>query len=126
MQRRHRLSRSRDFDAVYRQGRSASTRFVVLYWFPREEDDEGEPRLGLAVPKSVGNAVVRNRIKRQLRETWREVADRARPGHDYVLVARPGLADAAETRGHAWLVERIAEALDKTGAAAQTQLKETP
>ena len=71
MQRRHRLSRSRDFDAVYRSGRSASTRFLVLYWFPRTDDDRvTEPRLGLAVPKSVGNAVVRNRVKRQLRETW--------------------------------------------------------
>ena len=68
MQRRNRLSRSRDFDAVYRSGRSASTRFIVLYWFPRPEGDESDaPRLGLAVPKSVGNAVVRNRVKRQLR-----------------------------------------------------------
>ena len=91
VQRRHRLSRSRDFDAVYRQGRSVSTRFLVLYWFPREDDADGEPRLGLAVPKAVGNAVVRNRVKRQLREAWRELADAAsRPGRDYVLVARPG------------------------------------
>ena len=111
MQRRTRLSRSRDFDAVYRQGRSASTRFLVLYWFPREEDDEGEPRLGLAVPKSVGNAVVRNRIKRQLRETWREVADRARPGHDYVLVARPGSRRAG---GDART--RLARRADRRGA----------
>ena len=70
VQRRHRLSRSRDFDAVYRQGRSVSTRFLVLYWFPRD-DGGGEPRLGLAVPKANGSAVVRNRIKRQLREAWR-------------------------------------------------------
>jgi ribonuclease P protein component len=124
VQRRTRLSRSRDFDAVYRQGRSASTRFLVLYWFPREEGDEGEPRLGLAVPKSVGNAVVRNRVKRQLRETWRELSQRARPGHDYVLVARPGLAEPADSRGHAWLVERVAEALDKAGAAADARLRE--
>ena len=55
MQRRHRLSRSRDFDAVYRHGRSVSTRFLVLYWFPR--DDEGEPRLGIAVPKGPGAVV---------------------------------------------------------------------
>ena len=117
MQRRHRLSRSRDFDAVYRSGRSASTRFLVLYWFPREESGEsGEPRLGLAVPKSVGNAVVRNRVKRQLRETWAELAGRARPGHDYVLVARPGLAEPADTRGHAWLTERVTEVLDKAAA----------
>ncbi len=45
MQRRNRLSRSRDFDAVYRQGRSTSTRFLVLYWFEREEEP-GEPRAG--------------------------------------------------------------------------------
>jgi ribonuclease P protein component len=72
-----------------------------------------EPRLGLAVPKSVGNAVVRNRVKRQLRETWRELVPRARQGHDYVLVARPGLAESADSRGHAWLVERVTEVLEK-------------
>jgi ribonuclease P protein component len=90
----------------------------VLYWFPRADDDEpGEPRLGLAVPKSVGNAVVRNRVKRQLRETWRELVPLAKPGHDYVLVARPGLAEPADTRGHAWLVERVTEVLEKAGGA---------
>ena len=115
-QRRHRLSRSRDFDAVYRSGRSTSTRFLVLYWFPREEGDDGTPRLGLAVPKSVGNAVVRNRVKRQLRETWSELVDRARPGHDYVLVARPALAEPADTRGHEWLAERVTEVLEKAAA----------
>ena len=70
VQRRNRLSRSRDFDAVYRQGRSVSTRFLTLYWFQRDESI-GEPRLGFAVPKAVGNAVIRNRIKRQLREIVR-------------------------------------------------------
>jgi ribonuclease P protein component len=114
VQRRNRLSRSRDFDAVYRQGRSASTRFLVLYWFPRADgDDPVAPRLGLAVPKSVGGAVVRNRVKRQLRETWQELADAAKPGHDYVLVARPGLAEPADTRGHEWLRERVVEVLEK-------------
>jgi ribonuclease P protein component len=113
---RSRLSRSRDFDAVYRSGRSTSTRFLVLYWFPRGDGDDGPPRLGLAVPKSVGNAVVRNRVKRQLRETWAELADRARPGHDYVLVARPAVAEPADARGHAWLVERVTEVLEKATA----------
>jgi ribonuclease P protein component len=117
VQRRNRLSRSRDFDAVYRQGRSTSTRFLVLYWFPRPDDDpEPAPRLGLAVPKSVGNAVVRNRVKRQLRETWQELAGTARPAHDYVLVAKPGLAEPADTRGHEWLRERVAEVLEKAAA----------
>jgi ribonuclease P protein component len=116
VQRRHRLSRSRDFDAVYRRGRSVSTRFLVLYWFPREDDPDGEPRLGLAVPKGTGSAVVRNRIKRQLREAWRGRLERVPRGRDYVLIARPGLPDAVESRGFGWLGERVDEVLAKAAA----------
>ena len=115
MQRRNRLSRSRDFDAVYRHGRSVATRFLVLHWFPREEED-GDPRLGLSVPRAVGNAVTRNRIKRQLREVWRGLLPEVAPGHDYVLIVRPGLPEAVETRGYAWLQERVAEVLAKRAA----------
>jgi ribonuclease P protein component len=115
VQRRHRLSRSRDFDAVYRHGRSVSTRFLVLYSFEREER-ESDPRLGLAVPKAVGGAVVRNRVKRQLKEIWRERLDRVPAGRDYVIVVRPGLPETAETRGHEWLAERVDEVLGKAAA----------
>ena len=115
MQRRNRLSRSRDFDAVYRHGRSVSTRFLVLYAFERGEV-EGDARLGLAVPKAVGGAVVRNRIKRQLKEIWRGRLERIPSGRDYVLVVRPGLPEAAETRGHDWLAERVDEVLGKAAA----------
>jgi ribonuclease P protein component len=113
VERRYRLSRSKDFDAVYRQGRSVSTRYLTLHWFPREDDPDGEPRLGLAVPKTVGNAVVRNRLKRQLRETWQEIAAAVPPGQDYVLAARSGVAEPADTRGHLWLVEQVTEVLGK-------------
>ena len=116
MERRYRLSRSRDFDAVYRQGRSISTRFLTLHWFPREDGGDGAPRLGLAVPKSVGTAVVRNRLKRQLRETWQELAEGVPAGRDYVLVARSGIAEPADARGHAWLVEQVTEVLGKAAA----------
>ena len=115
MQRRHRLSRSRDFDAVYRQGRSTSTRFLVLYWFDRE-DDPGEPRLGLAVPKAAGNAVARNKIKRQLRELWRARLEDVPAGRDYVLIAKPGLSDAISANGFDWLGERVDEVLGKAAA----------
>ena len=115
MQRRNRLSRSRDFDAVYRQGRSVSTRYLVLYWFPREEGED-DSRLGLAVPKGSGTAVARNRLKRQLREAWRGLLDEVRPGHDYVLIARPGLGAAVEARGFEWLRERVREVLGKAAA----------
>ena len=95
MHRRNRLSRSRDFDAVYRHGRSVSTRFLVLYSCAREDD--GEPRLGLAIPKATGNAVTRNRIKRQ-------------------LVVRPGLPEAAEAQGFDLLGERVDEVLGKAAS----------
>jgi ribonuclease P protein component len=112
VQRRNRLSRSRDFDAVYRQGRSVSTRFLTLYWFHREEA-VGEPRLGLAVPREVGNAVARNRIKRQLRELFRARLERVPQGNDYVLRVRKGLPEAAEANGFDWLAERLDEVLGK-------------
>jgi ribonuclease P protein component len=115
VERRYRLSRSRDFDSVYRHGRSVSTRHLTLHWFPREDDPDGAPRLGLAVPKAVGTAVVRNRVKRQLREIWRELAPEAHPGHDYVLAARPGIAEPAASRGEGWLAEQVREALAKAG-----------
>jgi ribonuclease P protein component len=115
VQRRHRLSRSRDFDAVYRQGRSTSTRFLVLYWFDRD-DDPSEPRLGLAVPKATGNAVARNRVKRQLRELWRARLEQIPPARDYVLIAKPGLPEAIEANGFEWLGERVDEVLRKAAA----------
>jgi ribonuclease P protein component len=115
VQRRNRLSRSRDFDAVYRHGRSVSTRFLTLYWFPRD-DGADEPRLGLAVPKANGTAVVRNRVKRRLREAWRSLLPEVQTGRDYVLVVRPGLAEAAEQRGFDWLTERVGEVLHKAAA----------
>jgi ribonuclease P protein component len=112
LERRYRLTRSRDFDAVYRRGRSVASRFLTLYWF--ERDDGGmPPRLGLAIPKALGPAVQRNRLKRQLREAWRMKPVPA--GRDYVLVARAGLPDAVEVRGLQWLRERIDELLEKAG-----------
>ena len=114
MERRYRLTRSRDFDAVYRQGRSASTRTLIVHWFERDADSD--PRLGLAVPKSAGSAVARNRLKRQLREIWRELEAEVPGGRDYVLVARPGLAEPADTRGHEWLVEQVREAIGRVSA----------
>jgi len=116
VQRRNRLSRSKDFDAVYRRGRSTSSRYLVLHWFSRDDDVEAEPRLGLAVPRAVGTAVARNRVKRLLREAWRELLPTIPAGNDYVLAARPGLAEPAETRGKDWLVAEIDEVLEKARA----------
>ena len=88
----------------------------MLHWFSRDDDVSGEPRLGLAVPRSVGTAVARNRVKRLLREAWRELLPTVPAGNDYVLSARPGLAEPAETRGKDWLVAEIAGVLEKVRA----------
>jgi len=115
VQRRNRLSRSRDFDAVYGRGRSVSTRFLTLYWFQRE-GTVGAPRLGFAVPKAVGNAAVRNRIKRQLREIMRQRLEGVPASNDYVLIVRSGLPEAAEANGYGWLEQRVDEVLGKAAA----------
>jgi ribonuclease P protein component len=116
VKRANRLSRSRDFEAVYRRGRSVSSRFLVLYWFPQEE--AAAPRFGFSVPRSVGGAVERNRIKRQLREVWRARLERVPAGSDYVLIVRPGLPEAVAANGFEWLAERGDEVLSMTKAAA--------
>ena len=118
MKRRHRLSRSRDFDAVYRHGRSTATRYLVLYAFPREGGDGLGPRLGLAVSRQLGNAVERNRIKRRLRAAFEQIEGDLPVGNDYVLIARPGLGEAIESRGFEWLGERVAEVFQKERATA--------
>src|SRR5919202_4042620 len=99
--RRRRLSRSAEFERVYRQGRSKGNRFLVLYAFPREGDDAADdgPRLGLSVSRRVGGAVDRNRVKRVLREAFWAEAERLPAGSDYVVVARPDARDLAERDG---------------------------
>src|ERR671938_748171 len=90
---RRRLSRSGEFERVYREGRSHASRHLVVYAFPRAEDDDADPRLGVSVGRKLGGAVERNRMKRLLREAFWAAAPDLPPGHDFVLVARP---DAAE------------------------------
>jgi ribonuclease P protein component len=94
---RGRLSRSAEFDRVFRQGRSHANRALVLYGFPRAAD--GEPRLGLSVSRRVGGAVDRNRVKRLLREAFEQESSGLPEGHDVVIVARPEARELAEREG---------------------------
>src|SRR4051794_289502 len=113
--RRRRLSRSAEFDRVYREGRSHAGRHLVLYSFPREADDDETPRLGLSVGRKVGSAVERNKVKRLLREAFWQAKERVPGGHDFVLVARAEAAEFAESEGLAWIKGELDELLEKVG-----------
>ena len=112
--RRRRLSRSAEFERVYRQGRSRANRFLVLYAFPRDpaEGTDAEPRLGLSVSRRVGGAVERSRVKRVLREAFWAEAERLPAGADYVIVARPDVRGLDEREGMAGVRAALAELVD--------------
>ena len=122
MKRRSRLSRSRDFDAVYRHGRSVAGRYLVLYAFPRESTSDDEaPRLGLAVSRKVGGAVERNRVKRLLREAFARESERLPAGTDAVVIARQGAKELAERDGLAGIQGALGALVSKVPGAVVSE-----
>jgi ribonuclease P protein component len=115
--RRGRLSRSAEFERVYRQGRSCANRQLVLYSFPNPVAER--PRMGLSVSRKVGGAVERNRIKRLLREAFAQAEGELQGGHDLVVVARPGICDFAEREGLTGVGGALTELLEKAGLRAE-------
>ena len=89
MERRYRLKKNRAFQYVYRRGHSAACRDLVML-FARGR----ELKVGFSVSKKVGNAVIRNKVKRRLRECFRPYLGDVKTGL-YVFVARPAAAEAA-------------------------------
>jgi ribonuclease P protein component len=110
---RGRLSRSAEFERVYRHGRSTANRHLVLYSFPTT--DEGRPRLGLSVSRKVGGAVERNLVKRLLRESFAQAEPAMRAGHDVVVVARPEARELAEREGLVGISTALDELIGKAG-----------
>lgn len=81
-----RVRRRREYLAIGRTGQRRHTRhFVVL-----SERNENGSRLGMTVSRKVGGSVVRNIVKRRVREIFRRHPERLLPGHDLVVIAKPG------------------------------------
>jgi ribonuclease P protein component len=118
---RGRLSRSAEFERVYRQGRSVGNRFLVLYSFPRAS--AGEPadgtRLGVSVSRKVGGAVDRNKVKRLLREAFTTLADQLPDDQDVVVVARPEVRELADRDGLEGVRQALAELVEKSVAGTE-------
>ena len=81
------LKKNSDFQRVYKKGKSYANRYLVMYIL---KQDTQKNRIGISVSKKVGNSVVRHRITRLIRESYRLNEKEFDDGLDVVIVARPG------------------------------------
>jgi ribonuclease P protein component len=110
--RRDRLRARSCFLAAQRRGRRIPGRNLVVYaLFCPEHERKERARIGITVSKKVGNAVVRNRVKRWLRESYRRMASSAPGGTDLVIIARPATAHSTYQR----TAEELGELLARVG-----------
>ena len=84
------LKKNRDFQIVYRKGKSQANRYLVMYIY---KNDLSKNRLGISVSKKVGNSIVRHRLTRLIRESYRLQEDHFQNGWDIVVIARAGAKD---------------------------------
>jgi len=88
LKKRFRVKKEKDFNAIFKEGKSFANRKFVIY---RLENNEQHFRVGLSVSKKLGNAVMRNQIKRRIRHILIEHKDQLVENVDFVVIARKGV-----------------------------------
>lgn len=85
------LKKNRDFQYIYKNGKSQANRYLVMYL---SENSIGKNRIGISVSKKVGNSVIRHRLTRLVRESYRLHEDMFNSGLDIVVIVRITAKDA--------------------------------
>ncbi len=79
------INESSQYQKIYRKGKSYASKELIMYILKNDTDTN---RFGIAVSKKVGNSVVRHRVTRLIRETYRLNGTKLKTGYDIVVVAR--------------------------------------
>lgn len=91
MKKELRVKKNKEFQEAFQKGQSFANRQFVVYSLKKEDQDYF--RIGLSVSKKIGNAVMRNQIKRYIRQAVFELSDLLLPSNDYVIIARKPTAE---------------------------------
>ncbi|MCA0972346.1 ribonuclease P protein component [Halobacillus litoralis] len=86
MKKAYRIKKNEEFQKIFKHGQSFANRQLVVYY--QKKSDQKHFRIGLSVSKKIGNAVLRNQVKRYLRQAFLEMEEEIRPDYDLVIIAR--------------------------------------
>lgn len=91
MKKEYRVKDNNDFQTIFKRGKSFANRQLVIYYMKKK--DQEHFRVGLSVGKKIGNAVLRNRIKRYLRQAFHELEKDIDSSLDIIIIARQPTKD---------------------------------
>lgn len=79
------LRKKEDFSSIYKKGKSLGDRYIVLFY---KKNNLSYNRTGFLASKKVGNSVKRNRARRLMKESYRQISSELKPGYDFIIIAR--------------------------------------